>query len=1104
MQIVLSVSAVTTNAAAVAAAANNDLSTFPPSLNDVMNDADSQQTANQRRAVATSALIGNYVLARLLGSSLPADAGAIQPSDVSLDRRFPQLSLVPFPVVPSNDEVDSRLISSRGVASAGNTSVHSNVDGSRSSRVEQIVPADLPVRRRPVENPSRRHHELDVSKVEEMVMEWNGQRGKAHSVSNAGANLVVFAPLSPGTAARSPQAVLPTAASVKFRQLPPSTAPNSLSSLRAIVEKSLGEDAPRSHPHYTPEVIEDLSSAADEIDRVSGNTSTAELDAFKSAPATADTANEREEDIGLIARDRHLVTPATGFHIRPRPIPGATQPHDNRDEPSSVSLRLPPDNALWTINEDPAPTEPEKQLPVANDGRNDADDVVKPTLKDRESTDTAPPVADDSKTNIATTDPSVFMFTLLSATSRRADNEERGVTDDVNDDVEEDVGQDDVGNDSTDDEFEIESTEESGDVDTLRPAVEDGRRLSPEFVRVVQSLWPGLNICTRSQCSVEHTTPQTDAVFAPSSFEADDGARTAAPRTGLRRNPEHDFPAVTAWKLKLAAEGHGDLAEVPHSAAVTTSTVGARDVTETSQPSSGQVRATSSFRTHTATTSPRHGLLQKLADIDAASRPMMTRRKDSRGDEIATAAGDVKMTSDEAHDEAPKTTAMTRPISTASGVQLIDNVYDYELPGRQLQRSFRAPSSPPAYRAISTRRNGPEMGVSGAPRKHDDSIRRRGRPFHLHRLQTAPDGRDKSHRDTVPRQFRQPYGFVPPPRQPILPYNENPTVVRLRPHLLGLPERRQPRLVEDEDSETARKSEATSQANAQVGRRRPGSLLSAVLLHRNAARTHPASLWHGRTVISASRLKNQNREEVREKTTMKTPTGKVADGIGVHGELAQSPPITGSRNHEKTNPKQTTNRWNGRSSTTSEDQGENIGVDESKASRREFQSSKSSSASLTTSATDTVTSGRRLAQREAQLASSSTSTVSITRTSQSTDDSQLQTTTDKVDPPLLTLSSELPTAPLPLNRDISPTTSITAGLPMSADLVSVSPSGEGEPLPVHANPGQDGRSAAAMAMLGGYADWMVGLISAVAVAVFIFLAILSFLAVVSCRCVSSR
>jgi len=67
-----------------------------------------------------------------------------------------------------------------------------------------------------------------------------------------------------------------------------------------------------------------------------------------------------------------------------------------------------------------------------------------------------------------------------------------------------------------------------------------------------------------------------------------------------------------------------------------------------------------------------------------------------------------------------------------------------------------------------------------------------------------------------------------------------------------------------------------------------------------------------------------------------------------------------------------------------------------------------------------------------------------------------------------------------------------------------SPSGGSEPLPVHARPGDDGRSAAAIAMLGGYADWMVGLISAVAVAVFIFLAILSFLAVVSCRCVSTR
>ena len=99
------------------------------------------------------------------------------------------------------------------------------------------------------------------------------------------------------------------------------------------------------------------------------------------------------------------------------------------------------------------------------------------------------------------------------------------------------------------------------------------------------------------------------------------------------------------------------------------------------------------------------------------------------------------------------------------------------------------------------------------------------------------------------------------------------------------------------------------------------------------------------------------------------------------------------------------------------------------------------------------------------------------------------------------------TSPL---RSTSPETQPTpAKTPQTADgeprAGTLNPSGR-EPLAVLASggAGHDERSAAAMAMLGGYADWMVGLISAVAVAVFIFLAILSFLAVVSCRCVSAR
>jgi len=81
----------------------------------------------------------------------------------------------------------------------------------------------------------------------------------------------------------------------------------------------------------------------------------------------------------------------------------------------------------------------------------------------------------------------------------------------------------------------------------------------------------------------------------------------------------------------------------------------------------------------------------------------------------------------------------------------------------------------------------------------------------------------------------------------------------------------------------------------------------------------------------------------------------------------------------------------------------------------------------------------------------------------------------------------------------------TAGGGRPGDVVLVERESGSPALPVQARSGNERHhSAAAIAMLGGYADWMVGLISAVAVAVFIFLAILSFLAVVSCRCVSSR
>ena len=206
-------------------------------------DADSQQTTNERLATSASKLISDYILAKLLGTS-PARL----PTNVILPTLggFPKVPSVPFPVLPrAYGEVNGRpeLDRAGSVTASSNKSTVSYVDDAGSSQVEDSVDqSDAPVRRVPVTSPSslhrhlhhhQHHHRLGVNEVKETLMEWNGDRGKARSVSNAAANLVVFAPLFPRV--RTPEVVIPTATSVTFQRLPPSTAPSSLSSLLSLI-----------------------------------------------------------------------------------------------------------------------------------------------------------------------------------------------------------------------------------------------------------------------------------------------------------------------------------------------------------------------------------------------------------------------------------------------------------------------------------------------------------------------------------------------------------------------------------------------------------------------------------------------------------------------------------------------------------------------------------------------------------------------------------------------------------------------------------------------------------------------------------------------------
>ena len=1143
-------------AAVIAADDEDDFSTLS-SPSDVMEvaDADSQQTTNEHLATSASALISNYILAKLLGNS-PAriPTGARSPLD-----GIPQLPSVQFPAVPYNSsEDDSRLMSAdlyqaAGVGPAANKPTESDVDDAGMNQLDESVdPADDVVRRMPVENPAklhhRHHHRVDVSQVEEMLMEWNGSHGKARSVSNAAANLVIFAPLSPGnTVVRRPEVVLPTVTSTKFQLSPPSTVPNNLSSLRAIVEKSLLDESGESQSATVTGEVERIAS--DDIQE-SGNASTADLEAYKSGPAAVDVADDQVEDIGLIAQDQDYVTPVTGFHLRPRLFPGATQPRvdpekRDRTRTASVSLLLPPDNSPWTISEDPKKiTASEHQLSLGSSGP-DEGDVIKATAKDRKSNKAES--LRGIETNVATTDPSVYTYTVLSAATQRSDDEERDDIDDVRDDVEYDVGYDDE--DYADGIIDSLNSED----DRSQPVVQDTRRLSPEFLRVMQSLWPGLEICAGPQCNDEDTSAVDDEAIGLLATE-------------LRPRTEHDFTVVRTTSTE--------------SLVMPTSSAG--DVTVTSRPlttvSSGQVRATTSFQTEITTSSPHHELPRRLAGNTSDDKLSATRRTNVRLDHNATADSHVNMTSnedhlaggDEDHHEGLKTTVTT----TASGVQLVGNMHDRQLPQQQSQqRSLTDERSMAVSRKVNSNRSRPAWSVQGTPRA---PIRSGSRPFHLHHFRA-----DATRDDTNQRAFGQRQDFLPP----IFAFRGNPTVVKPRPDLRGFPGIRRVQIV-DKDSGSVTNSKDVSETKEQTRLRRPGSPFSAAVLRSHGAPTHPG-LPHYRTVallsqgsdhkellekttastvareLQAKEVRKVNGEtsssahfsaavlrshgapthsgqphdrnfallsqgsdhkELLEKTTASTVARELTNGArkvnGETGLLAaiihdriQKTTGSGKANHRLNNHveqsaskkgqedkrevglKQATQTpGSGVSSSSRKDQGQNVRDDGTKTTQ--FADDTSEASALPSFSEETVDIVTRPVLSTHGAVDSKSSTSNQPLDSKST---EMSNNIDLSVPP----TPSLQTVPDSVQTAGPSTTSTTAIGPMLVDSGAVSPEG-GEPLPVHSRPGEQGHSAAAIAMLGGYADWMVGLISAVAVAVFIFLAILSFLAVVSCRCVSSR
>ena len=1144
---------------------------------DVMDvaDAGGQQASLDDAAASANALISNYVLAKLLGSS-PASlpSGVILPPDMPL----PQLPLASFPVVPpAFVEAESRPMTSApdvdtaaaaaAEAAVGNGSPGWKVRDESSGEVDQT------------DDPPSLGRRADVNAAEELLVEWKGDRGQSRSVSNAANNFVVFAPLSPGHAARKPQTVSPTESPATVR----STAP--VSSLRALIDKSLGKRLDRSRFDYSGFVGKSVAVQ----DRVPGpgNSSTVELDEFKSGPAAAEMADEHAEDIGFIARDQDYVTPVTGFHLRPRLFPaGAAQPRDDMGK-TSVSVQLPPDNAPWTISEDPEPTaqdlEPaEGQLPVSDDDQN-SDDTTK-TGGSRKSAKAAS--MRESKSDVGTTDPTVHMYTVLSAAGRQPDDVSDDVRGDVRNDVSHDVEKPDIGDDATDDveldeeidvsddvrdvvglddedlsdfkddasddvreddveddvsddirvevdddasggveldedDAKVDVSDDVGEVDveddvrdddagsdgedddveevvrrerqqaeddgTSPVVVQDARRLSPEFLRVMQSLWPGLEICAGPQCSgVRRTTRPADV---------DDAAATAAPTTP--RSTEYDFPPANAWKLKFAAESDSKRAREDEDVRVSvvstepppkTTTTGARDVTSppATTPTLWQVLSSTSPRTDSAPTSP----VRKLVANISADQLTLAR---SKSNDTAAAKDDrVKMKSDR---ERSKITATLSPTSTTGS--------GYKPPRRQ-RIGARG-----RMRSIDTRRrNGPET------RRHDGPIRRLVRPFHRHPPRTDPTRRGTSHKLQRVLPPRPRHGFAPPG----FSFARRPTVVRPRSQFGGLPGRRRAQTV-DSESESVRGRDPALQTNEEVGRRRLGSAFSLAVRRAHVPQRPRGRLSRDRMAFFASAGRET---DSLERTTTSTLPGLLTDEArtddvspskttadGRNEETARLEQIRDMRRrqklrsssseedarNEKTRLEQTTDKTSSGASQSKTDRRANARDEEgTKASKKfadgsgEVSTSAWPSEAVTESIAGAVSSTHGEIDVEASSTALTTAPTSIqpTRTQQQTTSGAQTSTTGHS-----TVSDR-------------PQTAAGTDPPLAVDSGDAQSPGGSEPLPVQAVPGEHGRSAAAIAMLGGYADWMVGLISAVAVAVFIFLAILSFLAVVSCRCVSSR
>lgn len=925
-----------------------------------------------------------------------------------------------------------------------------------------------PVRRIAVESQARRHHRLDVNKVKELLMEWKGDRGKARSVSNAAANLVVFAPLSPGR----PKVVLPTAASETFQLPPPSTAPNNLSSLRAIVEKSHSDESEKSRSENWKMKMEEVATVAENDSHESKNAPRTELGAFKSGPETsADVMEEQVEDIGFVAKDQDYVTPVTGFHLRPRSFPVAS--HGDLGEPdrmASLSLLLPPDNDPWTLSEDPKLSPTEAPLPV----NNNEDDVFKSAIKGNELGE-----VEYGRDRRTTTDPTVHMYTVLSAaTSRRSNKEEKPgdvseVKDDAKDDIDYDVrydvgeemehheddAKDDVEYDvKYDEEKEVESYEEEGvveshrkmkdenntqsmmyDEETLQPDDEDMRQLSPEFLSVMQSLWPGLEICAGAHCNSKNSGEVTDI--------DDEKIDLSSTEFGLHAEYD-DYPAAS---VKMT----------PDDATVTPTT-----------PSSLQMRAsTLSSEEDVSTTSPYDKLsLPAPASYEEINQLGLDYADNVELDGVDANDRDENTTSDEDQEREKKLTTTKQPTTTANGDKLVSKISDAKMSGQQKSQRTLTISGP-----ANVIVNRPALGAPAEPT----------RSFQSHPFRADPTRREKSEEATTnQRPFHQRHNILPP----IFTFHRNPTIVKHRPDLGGLSDRRRVEVLEEDDDS------GLVETIDEIHFRRPDLFPNAALQPKRRKPAHPK-----RTDFPPQ---SSDHKKLFKRTTTKSLTGKLMNNVSeVSGVTTALTTIVEGR---KTNPDETND--NAITSKSKADRHEKAGsgqaahrsttsVSKELARGQTIEDEVSSTLQLNpssgTSPSDVEKGARKPAQSVVDSVSSGTFTMpTSSQLLHNKSTKSQQTVSDKITVPL--------TSSTTASEAISSRT--TSNRPLSA----ASPGGSGEQLPVQARPGVDSRSAAAIAMLGGYADWMVGLISAVAVAVFIFLAILSFLAVVSCRCVSSR